>query len=398
MSEWKPTPLGQLGRWRTGKTPKTAEPANWGEDVEFVTPGDLSLGGELGSVARKISNLGVSGSVLFSPPSVLLCCIGTIGKVNWSPSPVSANQQINGLEVNQEVADARFVSLLLASPGVQEKLWADSSGTTVAIINKSKIERIVVSVPPIDEQKRIVAKLDEAQRQIDQLTSNLDLQIGAVGDLGWAAVNEQINRGQLTDASLRPSDLDISSTADPAVTAWPMIPLGRLCEILDSKRKPISKPDRVLGEIPYFGASGVLDYVDSYIFEEKLVLLGEDGAKWNRGDRSAFIIEGKSWVNNHVHVLRPNRDLILDEWLTLYLVAINMSEFITGVTVPKLNQARMREIRIPLPSLDEQTRIVAKLDDVHQALAVFQSTLDDRRSLALSFRERTLAAAFAGDL
>jgi len=398
VSEWKPTPLGQLGRWRTGKTPKTAEPANWGEDVEFVTPGDLSLGGELGSVARKISNLGVSGSVLFSPPSVLLCCIGTIGKVNWSPSPVSANQQINGLEVNQEVADARFVSLLLASPGVQEKLWADSSGTTVAIINKSKIERIVVSVPPIDEQKRIVAKLDEAQRQIDQLTSNLDLQIGAVGDLGWAAVNEQINRGQLTDASLRPSDLDISSTADPAVTAWPMIPLGRLCEILDSKRKPISKPDRVLGEIPYFGASGVLDYVDSYIFEEKLVLLGEDGAKWNRGDRSAFIIEGKSWVNNHVHVLRPNRDLILDEWLTLYLVAINMSEFITGVTVPKLNQARMREIRIPLPSLDEQTRIVAKLDDVHQALAVFQSTLDDRRSLALSFRERTLAAAFAGDL
>jgi type I restriction enzyme S subunit len=144
---------------------------------------------------------------------------------------------------------------------------------------------------------------------------------------------------------------------------WSVAPLGELCEILDNRRKPITKSDRVSGEIPYFGASGVLDFVDDFIFDEKLVLLGEDGAKWGAGDRSAFIIEGKSWVNNHVHVLRPNRSLVTDEWLTYYLVTLDMGEFITGVTVPKLNQGRMREIMIPLPPLDEQKRIVAKLDE-----------------------------------
>ena len=143
---------------------------------------------------------------------------------------------------------------------------------------------------------------------------------------------------------------------------WPIVRLGDVCEILDSKRKPVTKSERVPGDIPYYGASGVQDYVADYLFDEPLVLLGEDGAKWRAGDVSAFMISGKSWVNNHAHVLRPMRELVLDEWLTHLLVSSDLSDFITGVTVPKLNQAKMREIEIPLPPLDEQKRIVAKLD------------------------------------
>ena len=158
------------------------------------------------------------------------------------------------------------------------------------------------------------------------------------------------------------------------MSRWPRLRLGELCEVLDSKRKPITKSDRVHGDVPYFGASGVLDFVKDYIFDEKLVLLGEDGAKWGAGDRSAFIIEGKSWINNHVHVLRPDRNLVLDEWLASYLVSADLSDFITGVTVPKLNQARMRDISIPLPPLDEQKRIVAKLDQLRGAIDLLRDS------------------------
>ena len=81
-----------------------------------------------------------------------------------------------------------------------------------------------------------------------------------------------------------------------------MVRLGDVCDVLDSHRKPITKKDRIAGDIPYYGATGIVDYVKDYIFDERLVLLGEDGAKWGAGEPSAFLVEGKTWVNNHAHV------------------------------------------------------------------------------------------------
>lgn len=143
---------------------------------------------------------------------------------------------------------------------------------------------------------------------------------------------------------------------------WKYLPLGEICDILDSKRKPITKNKRLSGSIPYYGATGVLDYVKDYIFNEKLVLLGEDGAKWGAGENSAYIIDGKSWVNNHAHALRPHRNIIVDEFIVCYLNFTDLSDSITGVTVPKLNQEKMRAISIPVPPLSEQERIVSLLD------------------------------------
>lgn len=143
---------------------------------------------------------------------------------------------------------------------------------------------------------------------------------------------------------------------------WRTTKLGDACDILDSRRKPITKKLRVEGNIPYYGATGIVDWVADYIFDEKLVLVGEDGAKWASGDRTAFIVEGQTWVNNHAHVLRPKSDILTHEWLAYYLTSIDLSPWVTGLTVPKLNQAQLRSIPIPLPPLAEQQRIVAKLD------------------------------------
>lgn len=143
---------------------------------------------------------------------------------------------------------------------------------------------------------------------------------------------------------------------------WTYKKLGEVCEILDSRRKPITKSKRETGTIPYYGATGLLDYVKDYIFDERLVLLGEDGAKWGSGENSSYIIEGKSWVNNHAHVLRPKRDILVDELLVYYLNFSNLLPYITGVTVPKLNQEKMRSIEIPIGPIDDQLSIVSNLD------------------------------------
>ena len=106
---------------------------------------------------------------------------------------------------------------------------------------------------------------------------------------------------------------------------WQIKPLGELCDILDNLRKPITKSLRIEGIYPYYGATGILDYVESFLFNEALVLVGEDGAKWASGENTAFPVTGKCWVNNHAHVLRPHRDKIIDKWLINYLLHSDLS-------------------------------------------------------------------------
>jgi len=170
---------------------------------------------------------------------------------------------------------------------------------------------------------------------------------------------------------------------------WEINPLSVLCDVLDSRRKPITKKDRSPGPYPYYGATGILDYVEGYLFDEKLVLIGEDGAKWGAGDNSAFSIDGKTWVNNHAHVIRPKRNKVLDKWLIYYLNGEDLSDFITGMTVPKLNQGKLREIPIPLPPIPEQQRIVAILDqafaDIENARANAEKNLKNARELFDSY-------------
>lgn len=157
--------------------------------------------------------------------------------------------------------------------------------------------------------------------------------------------------------------------------------LGDIVEILDNLRKPITKSDRTEGQYPYYGATGILDYVHDYIFDEKLVLVGEDGAKWLSGDKTAFIAEGKYWVNNHAHVLRPIRSKVLDLFLVEMLNYMDLSPFITGVTVPKLNQAKLRSIQIPLPPLSIQEEIVAEIEG-------YQKIIDGAKAVVANYKPK----------
>ena len=160
------------------------------------------------------------------------------------------------------------------------------------------------------------------------------------------------------------------------MTPWEISPLGDVCEILDSRRRPVTKKDRRAGEVPYYGATGVVDYVDAFIFDEPLVLVGEDGAKWGPGEATAFAVSGRSWVNNHAHVLKPIRARLIDDWLIYHLVHSDLAPFVSGLTVPKLNQGSLREIPVPLPSVAEQRRIVAILDEAFEGIATAKANAE----------------------
>lgn len=138
--------------------------------------------------------------------------------------------------------------------------------------------------------------------------------------------------------------------------------LGELAENLDSKRKPITSGLREAGEIPYYGASGIVDYVKDYIFDGDYLLVSEDGANLlARNTPIAFSISGKTWVNNHAHVLKFET-YAERKYVEYYLNSIDLTPYISGAAQPKLNKKNLESINIPNPAPKEKERIVAILD------------------------------------
>ena len=154
-----------------------------------------------------------------------------------------------------------------------------------------------------------------------------------------------------------------------------MARLEDVCEILDSKRVPITAKDRVAGPYPYYGANGVQDYVADYIFDDELVLLAEDGGHFGSTDKPiAYRVTGKCWVNNHAHVLKA-KDCIDIDYLCYSLMFRDVSDIVNGATRQKLTQADMRKIEIPLLPIAEQKSVVAKISKVFELIALRKEQL-----------------------
>lgn len=157
---------------------------------------------------------------------------------------------------------------------------------------------------------------------------------------------------------------------------WAIRTLSEVCENLDSRRIPIAEKDRTKGSTPYYGASGIVDYVDGFIFDETLLCVSEDGANLvARSYPIAFSISGKTWVNNHAHVLRfPN--INTQCMVENYLNSISMEDFLTGMAQPKLNRAKLDTIPIPLPNEKEQKKIADCLFSINDIITEQAKKID----------------------
>ncbi|NEU80681.1 restriction endonuclease subunit S [Nostoc sp. UIC 10630] len=183
--------------------------------------------------------------------------------------------------------------------------------------------------------------------------------------------------------------MQLTFDSEQLPVSWEIKYLDKLSENLDSKRVPITKSLRKSGNIPYYGASGIVDYVAGYIFDEDLLLVSEDGANLlARTYPIAFSITGKTWVNNHAHILRF-KEKTTQRFIEYYLNSISLEPYISGMAQPKLNQKSLNSIAIPFPPLPEQKRIVAILDEafegIDRAIANTEKNLANARELFESY-------------
>ena len=150
---------------------------------------------------------------------------------------------------------------------------------------------------------------------------------------------------------------------------WEMIPLENAVNIFDKQRIPLNEAHRqqIQGEYPYCGANGVVDYVNDYLFDGEHILLAEDGGYWGSFEESAYLMNGKFWVNNHAHVLQAMQGLSDNYFLMCQLNYLDIKPFISGTTRGKLNQGMMKRVPLALPSLPEQRAIANILQTIQEA-------------------------------
>jgi type I restriction enzyme S subunit len=187
---------------------------------------------------------------------------------------------------------------------------------------------------------------------------------------------------------------------------WSNCKLEACVEILDSQRKPINNRERqvrVEGKsadelFPYYGATGKVGYIDDYLFDGEFVALGEDGVPFfDILKKKAYMLEGKTWVNNHAHVIKGANG-VNNKYLYYYLNQVDYHGYVNGATRLKLTQANMRKLPVKLAPLNEQIRITDKLDSMLAKVDAAQARLDKIPNILKRFRQSVLAAATSGEL
>jgi type I restriction enzyme S subunit len=205
----------------------------------------------------------------------------------------------------------------------------------------------------------------------------------------------------MTIADTEQINHDQASSEYELPEGWDILPLGNCIDILDNLRIPVNSElrNKRHGPIPYYGATGQIGWIDDFLFDEELLLLGEDGAPFlDKTKPIAYIITGKSWVNNHAHVLRAIQVLTTNQFLKYYLDTFEFADFVTGTTRLKLTQGVMRKIPVLLPPLPEQRRIVAKVEELLTRVNVTKDRLAKVSLILKRFRQSVLAAACSGRL
>ena len=270
--------------------------------------------------------------------------------------------------------DPRYVAYFFQS----EQFWGQKqryiTGTKVRRISGASLAQIRIPVPPIEVQREIVAILD----------TFAELEAGLAAELEAEAQARRRQYAFYREQLLAFRDM-------PEVRK---VPIGEVSRNLDSRRKPVTKAAREAGSYPYYGASGVVDRVSDYIFDGDYLLVSEDGANLlARSTPIAFSISGKTWVNNHAHVLEFE-SYAERRFSELYLNSIDLSPYVTGSAQPKLNKANLNKIELPWPALDEQQRIVYILDNFAALLndlsTALPAELDARRQQYEYYRDRLL--------
>jgi type I restriction enzyme S subunit len=272
--------------------------------------------------------------------------------------------------------DKRYFKYLLHRYDVANmKLLGSGVRQTISF---NHIANSILVAPPIDEQRAISRFLDEKTDKIDRAVKIKEEQIALLKERKQIIIQDAVTKGLNPDAPMKDSGIDWIGQI-PA--HWDVRSIRYAFKFRNNQRLPLSALERETrkGPYPYYGASGIIDYVDSYIFDESLILIAEDGANLlSKSTPLAFEATGKYWVNNHAHILEPLFPGFR-YWAEL-LSSMDYTVHISGAAQPKLTRDRLASIPVPIPPASERAQIISRVEAVagkiDEALSLKRQQID----------------------
>ena len=293
---------------------------------------------------------------------LLMSLTGNVGRVGLLQSdllPAALNQRVACLRIKTNNVLLKYLFHLFNSDRFEKDCIFNAAGIAQKNLSTEWLKKYSIPVPPLSEQQRIVSELDLLSSIIEK------------------------KKAQLKEYDQLAQSIFYDMFGDPVTNekGWEVKKLGDCCNNCDSLRKPITAKDRIKGTIPYYGASGIVDYVKDYLFDGEYLLISEDGANLVfRSTPIAFRIKGKTWVNNHAHVLQF--DTLFQQIFMEYSINLrDISSIVTGCAQPKLTQAAMNNINIPYPPLPLQQSFASKIEAIERQKALIQQSIAEVQML-----------------
>ena len=303
----------------------------------------------------------LSNSNLFGG-ELILSNIGSIGKVFKVPylnKPMTlASNTIMIKFTDDKLAD--YMYYYFKSNYGQNAIKSISSGTSMLKFNKTQLKTLPIPIPSIEIQEKIVTALDKAQYLIDKKKEQIDL----------------------LDELVKSRFVEMFGDPNCNNKNWKIKKFKDVSSNKDSDRVPIKQADREKrsGKYPYYGATGIIDSIDGYIFDGLYLLIAEDGKNLETKNKDiAFLAEGKFWVNNHAHVIKETNESNL-YYLKYTINNMNLKPYITGIDQLKLNRGNLDNIELPIPPIELQNEFaefVTKIDEIKSKMEASLSELED---------------------
>lgn len=350
---WVETPIGDVAQVLSGFAFKS-EFFNKSEGIPLIRIRDLPK--------RDSTEALYSGSYedryVVEKGDFLIGMDGEFHCYEWNGSDALLNQRVCRI---QDFKIGRVVPryIYFAVNQYLDKIEQDTGYTTVKHISAKQVLGITIPLPPLPEQKSIVDLISSVDSYIEALQQQLD--------------SVKRSRNAVLHELLTVGDED-----------WVERKLPEVVEVLDRMRKPINSTEREerKGTIPYYGANGQTGWIDEFIFNEELVLLGEDAIDFaDPSARKAYLIQGPSWVNNHAHVLRADTTVVNSYFLMESLNKVDYSQYVSFGTRSKLTQTSMNGIKLLIPPIKIQEKFVDLLENFDGVIEATQKSIEDSKVL-----------------
>ena len=329
--------LGDLATYINGYAFK---PADWGETglpiirIQDLTGNSYQLNRYDGEYPERIE---------VNDGDVLISWSASLGVYVWQRGKALLNQHIfkvvfDKLPVNKDY-------FVFAVEHKLAEMESKTHGATMKHIVKKDFDGTTIPYPPVEKQADIADHLRRITSLIDRQTEQL----------------------LLLDQLVKSRFIELFGDPETNPKGWTRQRLDQICENLDSRRVPITSTNRKAGNYPYYGASGIVDYVKDYIFDEDILLISEDGANLvMRSTPIAFSVSGKVWVNNHAHVVRFESKAT-QKYIEICFALTDISGSITGTAQPKLNQAKLNAMMFCVPPIELQEQFATFVEQTDKS-------------------------------